>query len=235
MKIRQPWLLKILGGAIALLIRCWIGSLSYRYRPQGMNVNPHRSGLEGHFIYAFWHENLLLPAYQYGKRNIHVLISQHADGELIAEACRHLGFQLVRGSTTRGGVEALRLMKRLADSGHLAITPDGPRGPRRKVQQGAIYLASKTGLPIIPIGFAYQRAWRLKSWDRFALPVPFSQAACVTGNPIKVPSNATREEMEEYRFKVQEAIDQASLKAEQLVQAKKQSLQPNPITNKIAA
>jgi lysophospholipid acyltransferase (LPLAT)-like uncharacterized protein len=216
MKIRQPWLLKILGGMIALLVRYWIGSLRYRYRPRGPNVDPHRPGLRGHYIYAFWHENLLLPAYQYGRRNIHVLISQHADGELIAEACKHLGFRLVRGSTTRGGVEALRLMKKLANVGHLGITPDGPRGPRRKVQVGAIYLAARTGLPIVPIGFAFARAWRMSSWDRFALPLPYSHAVCVTGTPIAVPKTADRVQLNHYRELVQQAMDQASLAAERL-------------------
>lgn len=217
MKIRQPWILKMLGGIIALVIRFWIGTLCYRYRPRGLNVDPHRPGLEGHYIYAFWHENLLLPAYQYGRRNIHVLISQHADGELIAEACKHLGFRLVRGSTTRGGVEAVRLMKRLAHVGHLGITPDGPRGPRRTVQTGAIYLAARTGLPIIPIGFAFARAWRINSWDRFALPVPYSKAVCVTGTPIRVPKNADRETLETYRQLVQEAMDLATIQATEMV------------------
>jgi lysophospholipid acyltransferase (LPLAT)-like uncharacterized protein len=216
MKIRQPWLLKILGGVIALVVRFWIGSLRYRYRPLGPNMDPHRSGLRGHYIYAFWHENLLLPACQYGRRDIHVLISQHADGELIAEACKHLGFRLVRGSTTRGGVEALRLMKKLANVGHLGITPDGPRGPRRKVQAGAIYLAARTGLPLVPIGFAFARAWRMGSWDRFALPLPYSQAVCVTGTPITVPNTADRVQLERYRELVQDAMDQASTAAEHL-------------------
>src|SRR5206468_6190352 len=106
-------------------------------------------------LYAFWHEHLLLPAYHYGRRDIRVLISTHADGQLIAEVCRRLGFGLVRGSTTRGGVEAVRQMLRDGGASHLAITPDGPRGPRRRVQPGVSFLASRTGLPVVPMGIGH--------------------------------------------------------------------------------
>src|SRR5271163_1534552 len=103
MKIRSPWLIKALGFLVALVVRIWIGSLRYRYRPLGRNVDPIRMKGKDRYLYAFWHENLLLPAYHYGQRDICVLISEHSDGELITQACRHLQFQVVRGSTTRGG------------------------------------------------------------------------------------------------------------------------------------
>jgi len=110
MKIRHPALIKALGFGLAWLVRLWIATLRYRYRPCGPNMDPNQPGFKGRFIYAFWHENILVPAYQYGRRDIHVLISRHADGQLIAEVVRHLGFRVVSGSTTRGGVEALRQM-----------------------------------------------------------------------------------------------------------------------------
>src|SRR5262249_7079734 len=138
MKIRHPWLIKAAGFAAAWAVRLWVGSLSYRYRPLGPNVDPDRPGCRGRYIYAFWHENILVPAYHYRRRDIWVLISRHADGQLIAEAARHLRFRVVAGSTTRGGAEALRRMVRLGGRGHLALTPDGPRGPRRRVQPGVV-------------------------------------------------------------------------------------------------
>src|SRR6516225_5637238 len=187
MKIRHPALLKALGFAVAWLARLWIGTVRYRYRPLGANLDPNRRGLEGRYIYTFWHENLLMPAYHYGRPDIWVLISQHADGQMIAEACRHLRFKLVRGSATRGGVEAVRQMLRFGDRVHLGITPDGPRGPRRRVKAGLVYLAARTGLPIVPTGIGYDRPWRLRSWDRFALPRPGSLSTCVTVPPIHVP------------------------------------------------
>jgi lysophospholipid acyltransferase (LPLAT)-like uncharacterized protein len=217
MKIRSPWLIKALGFVVALVVRIWLGTVRYRYRPLARNVDPNRMRGKDRFIYAFWHENLLLPAYHYGRRDIWVLISQHSDGELIAQACRHLGFRLVRGSPKKGASDAVRKMLRLAEKDHLALTPDGPRGPRRKVQPGLIFLAVHTGRPIIPVGFAWEKAWRMKSWDRFALPVPWSGAICVTGEPILIPKIAEDGGLEVYRQQVQAAMDEVSAAAEQRI------------------
>lgn len=217
MKIRHPELIKAMGFAIGWLVRLWIGTLRYRYRPMGANFDPHQPNFQGRYLYAFWHENILVPAYHYGRRDIHVLISEHADGQMIAEACRHLGFRVVRGSATRGGARAIRQMVRRSRSAHLAITPDGPRGPRRRVQPGVVYLAALTGLPIVPFGIAFERAWRMQSWDRFAVPWPWSAAVCVTAEPIFVPENIGKDQLEQYRLRVQEAMDAASEAAERIV------------------
>jgi lysophospholipid acyltransferase (LPLAT)-like uncharacterized protein len=214
MKIRHPGLIKALGAAVAWLVRLWIGTVRYRYRPLGANLDPNRRGLEGRYIYAFWHENLIMPAYHYGRPDIWVLISQHADGQLIAEACRHLSFKVVSGSATRGGVEAVRRMLRFGDHVHLGITPDGPRGPRRRVKAGLVYLAARTGLPIVPVGFAFHRAWRLRSWDRFALPWPWSAVECVTTDPVVVPEGADKDELEAYQLRVEQALNLATQVAE---------------------
>jgi lysophospholipid acyltransferase (LPLAT)-like uncharacterized protein len=215
MKIRRPWMIKAVGFVIAWVVRLWIGTLRYRYRPLGPDLDPNRADLEGRYIYAFWHENILVPAYHYGRPDIWVLISQHADGELIAEAARRLRFGLVRGSTARaGGIEAVRQMVRLGQAGHLALTPDGPRGPRRQVQAGLLYLAARTGLPIVPVGIAYRRAWRAKSWDRFALPMPGTRTVCVTAEPIRVPADGYSERLEQYRQEVEQAMQRATTEAE---------------------
>jgi lysophospholipid acyltransferase (LPLAT)-like uncharacterized protein len=206
MKLRHPWLIKAFGFAGAWVVRLWIGTLRYRYRPIGPDVRPEQLGAGERYVYAFWHENLLLLAYHYGRPDVRVLISQHADGQLIAEVCRRLGFSLVRGSTTRGGIEAVRRMLQLGRQAHLAITPDGPRGPRRQVQPGLVYLAAHTGLPIVPIGIGYRRPWRMPSWDRFALPRPWSWGTCVTAEPIRVPADMGKGRLEEYRRRVEEAL-----------------------------
>jgi lysophospholipid acyltransferase (LPLAT)-like uncharacterized protein len=172
-------------------------------------VNPLTRGPRGRFIYAFWHEYLLIPARFYVLPDLHVLISEHADGEMIAEACRRIGFGLVRGSTTRGGARALLQIARSVQSGkahHLAVTPDGPRGPRRTVHPGLVYMAGLTGLPIVPVGFAYRGAWRMNSWDRFAVPYPFTTATCVMGGPIAVPGRLGKEKLESYRRRVEDAM-----------------------------
>jgi lysophospholipid acyltransferase (LPLAT)-like uncharacterized protein len=216
MKLRHPLLIKAAGFGAAWAVRVWIGTLGYRYRALGRIVIPTEPDLRERYIYAFWHENLLLPAYHFSRPDVWVLISQHADGELIAEACRNLRLRLVRGSTTRGGVQAVRQMIKLGRRGHLVITPDGPRGPRRRVQQGLVYLAAKTGLPIVPVGVGFDRPWRLSSWDRFALPRPWSLGTLVTADPIRVPENTDREAIETYRRSVEEAMGQATDAAERL-------------------
>jgi lysophospholipid acyltransferase (LPLAT)-like uncharacterized protein len=214
MKIRHPWLITILAFAGAWLIRLWIGTLRYRYHGLGPEIRPGHPKTRQRYIYAFWHENLLVLARHYAYRDVFVLISQHADGQLIAEICRWLGFSLVRGSTTRGGVEAMRRMVRLSNDGHIAITPDGPRGPRRHVQPGLIYLAAQTGLPIVTGGVGYRRPWRTSSWDRFALPRPGSVARCVASSPIPIPPDLNRDQFEHYRKLVEDSLGEMTDLAE---------------------
>jgi hypothetical protein len=188
MKIRNRWLIRAASWLGSVVVRGWMRTVGYEYQPLGPNVDPRLENAPERYIYAFWHENLLLPLSRYGRPDIRVLISKHADGQLIAEVARRLGFELVRGSTTRGGVEAIRQMVRLGQAAHFAVTPDGPRGPRRVVQPGLIYLAARTGLPIVPAGIGFRRPWRMNSWDRFAVPRPFSFMTCVTPEPIHVPA-----------------------------------------------
>ncbi len=105
-------------------------------------------------------------------------------------------------------------MLRAGRNAHLAITPDGPRGPRRRVQPGVIYLAARTGLPIIPVGFGFRRPWRLKSWDCFALPRPWTAATCVTGEAIVVPPGADKDRLEYYRQMVEQSMLEVTVLAE---------------------
>jgi lysophospholipid acyltransferase (LPLAT)-like uncharacterized protein len=218
MKIRNPKIISAVSWLGAQAIRAWMRSIHFDYRPLGPNLDPRQEGMTARYIYAFWHENMLVPLYQYAQPNIHVLISQHADGQLIAELARHLGFGLVRGSSTRGGAEAVRQMLRLAQDTHLAVTPDGPRGPRRQVQMGLLYLAARTGLPIVPFGIGQRLAWRMKSWDQFAVPRFGTYTTCVTPEPIPVPADADKAALERYRQQVQNVLWHISDLAERWAQ-----------------
>jgi hypothetical protein len=157
---------------------------------------------------------MLFPAYYWNWPEMHILISDHADGEMITQVVRRLGFSVLRGSTTRGGVRALREMLGKVDRGHLCFTPDGPRGPRRRVQAGMIYVASRLGLPIVGAGMAFARPWRAQSWDRFAVPRPFSAATCVIPKAVVVPPDADRETLEAYRREVESRMNAATEEAE---------------------
>ncbi|MCS6977954.1 MAG: lysophospholipid acyltransferase family protein [Gemmatales bacterium] len=216
MKLRHPWLIAGVAFLAALIVRLWMRTLRYRFVLPQTPVHPNDRKLTGRFIYALWHEHLLFPTGIRFRGSFHVLISRHADGELIAQVCQHLGYASVRGSSTRGGAEALRELLRKGQGSHLMITPDGPRGPRRRVQPGIVFTASKTGLPIVPVGVAYQQAWRARSWDRFAVPYPGTLAVVVAGEPIRIPPDADRETLECYRVQVEAALCWATRQAELL-------------------
>ena len=220
MRIRHPLAIKAFGFTAAWVFRSWMCTIRYRYRSLGPDIDPCRPDLEGRFIYAIWHENILLPLYQFSRANVWVILSRHNDGELLNEVGRHIGLKVVRGSTNRGGVEAVRQMLRIAQGAHVAITPDGPRGPRRQIQPGLVYLAARTGLPLVPTAFAYRRPWRLNSWDRFAIPKPGSLGTCVTGVPIPVPENADREQLEHYRRLLEEGMHEVTELAESWAETK---------------
>ena len=151
MKIRHPWLIKTLAWCAARLIRIWIRTLRYHVHFLGEDVTPSRPGLVQRYIYIFWHENMLVPAYHYARPDIHVLISEHADGRLIAEACRHLGFSVVHGSTTRGGIRAMKQMVQISRTEHLAITPDGSRLIYVGDQSTQIFVRALDALAPVPV------------------------------------------------------------------------------------
>jgi hypothetical protein len=169
-------------------------------------------------IYAFWHDQMLIPCYTHRGRGIAILISRHRDGEYIDRVTRHFGYRSVRGSTTRGAASSMMaILDELAAGTDVAFTPDGPRGPRHVLQPGVIYAAEKSGRPIQPAGIAAQTSWRLNSWDRFIIPKPFTTAVVKLGQPISVPPDLTDEQREQWRLKLETTLldltDQAEREA----------------------
>lgn len=160
------------------------------------------------YILAFWHGHLLLMVYAKYPRPILTMISKHRDGELIAKTVGYFGALSARGSTTRGGSTALREMIAAAREGRtLAITPDGPRGPRHVAQIGVVQAAQATGMPVIPAAFVAERKKVLRSWDQFEIPHFFSRGVFAYGEPIFVPRRASKEEMEEKRVEIEVALN----------------------------
>jgi len=143
-------------------------------------------------IVAFWHNRLAMMPYCWpSRRPFHMLISSHPDGRLIAKTVAHFGIGAVAGSSRRGGAEAVRALLRLAREGHsIGITPDGPRGPRMRIRDGALALARLSGAPIVPAAVSVRRRIVLKTWDRLIIALPFGRGAMVWGNPIHVPRDA---------------------------------------------
>ncbi len=211
MKLRNPRLIRIVAWCLAQVIRIWLATVRYRRDAETARLHP-ADPHKARYIYAFWHETLLAPVVF--RVPVHVLISLHADGELIARVCHHLGIGVARGSTTRGGVGGLLEMQRRSEQSHPVLMPDGPQGPRRKVQKGIIALAAQTGLPIVPIGIGYTWAWRARSWDRFAVPLPFSRITVMAGPAITIPPDLDREALERYRTEVDDQFRRVTAAAE---------------------
>lgn len=167
-------------------------------------------------IVAFWHGRLLMMPFLYPDLPRAILISQHRDGEYISRIATILGSHVIRGSATRGGVRAFKQMIRgLKEGLNLVITPDGPKGPRAKVKSGVIELARLTRAPIVPVSFSAARRRFLKSWDAFLVPLPFSRAVYMWGEPIYVDRMATKEEVAKYQELLAERLDLLTMKADE--------------------
>ncbi|MFQ5896744.1 MAG: lysophospholipid acyltransferase family protein [Candidatus Methylomirabilia bacterium] len=176
-------------------------------------------------IYAIWHGRILMAPYLYSlygpSRPIRIMASRSRDGELVARFMKRFGFQVVRGSTTEGGSEALRALARHLRQGKaVAVTPDGPQGPRYIVQPGVIALARLSGAPIIPFTFSAAPAWRLSSWDEFLIPRPFTRAIVSFGSPLTVPPRSDREEQEALRKELESSLRDLTWRADALLLAR---------------
>lgn len=195
-------------------IRAWMSTHEYRsyfYDP----TNDPRRGTAEPRIYLFWHEYILAPLYLRGHCDLVMLLSRHRDAEVLSRVAHHMGFDCIRGSSNKGAVASLLQMKSRGRNAHITITPDGPRGPRRQMASGAIFLASKSGMPIVPMGFGMANPKRAKSWDKFAMPLPFSRVRAVIGPSITIPPDQSREQIEESRLRVEQMINDLTREAEQ--------------------
>jgi lysophospholipid acyltransferase (LPLAT)-like uncharacterized protein len=158
----------------------------------GQALEAMRAGNDG-FVFALWHAELLPLMWLHRREGVRVLISEHRDGEMIARIAESLGFETVRGSTTRGAGRALLGLSRALQSGEeVAITPDGPRGPARTAQPGALIAAARSGAAILPVACHARRAWRFNSWDRFMVPGPFARVTVAYGEAFRVDADSPR-------------------------------------------
>lgn len=171
------------------------------------------------FILAFWHGRLLMmmKIWRDGMP-IHMLISGHRDGKLIARTSAHFGIGSIEGSSSRGGAQALRtIIKTLKGGNCIGITPDGPRGPRMHASAGMINIARMSGCPIIPACYSSTSRRLLKSWDRFAVTFPFSRGIFLWGDPIEVPKDLDEAGVEEMRLKVQAIMVAQAAEADRMM------------------
>jgi lysophospholipid acyltransferase (LPLAT)-like uncharacterized protein len=164
-------------------------------------------------LFCFWHNRILgitfafQRIYPKHRRGVTVLTSASKDGEILARLVAEFQMGSVRGSSSRGGSRALLELIRLVQSGRdIAITPDGPRGPRYSLGPGVIQLAQSTGAKILPLHAQFSRCFQMKTWDGFIIPLPFSSVSINVGSPIRIPEKATHTEFEFERNKLEEIL-----------------------------
>lgn len=168
------------------------------------------------FIFTFWHQRQVFFTYTHRGEPAHVLVSRSKDGEMIAQTMRLSRIGAVRGSSSRRAAGAARELTAILDRGEaVGITPDGPKGPAREVKPGVLYLAQKTGAMILPISNAVSNSLEFKkAWDRFHVPLPFSRAAVVYGEPIAV---AEGDDLEQKARVLKARLDAITEEADALV------------------
>ena len=184
-RFQQELKLRFVSFIIWLVVQV-IGRTA-RFRIVGFEHVRKSVGSEQGFIMAVWHGRSLLPIFYCRGMGIWAITSLSRDGEFQTRIVSRFGYRIIRGSTGRGGIKAaLTACKKLEDGGILAITPDGPKGPPNKVQEGIVFMAQRTGSPIIPIGVGARPRKLLPAWDSYLIPALFSKCAIVFGEPISV-------------------------------------------------
>ena len=170
-------------------------------------------------IFATWHGRvLIMPIINPSKINSCAIVSDHNDGRLIGEVIKQAGVSLIYGSSNRRRISALKeIMLGIGKGLNFLVTPDGPRGPARKVDGAIISIASATGLPIMPSSYSVKRAKFFNSWDRFMVPLPFNKITAVFTKPILVPKDITLEEKEKYKERLRKSLDHAMFLADNYV------------------
>lgn len=206
-----PWYQKLATWLIFVVLTALMRTFRYTWNDRGGMI---QKDTNEPAIFAIWHNRLSLcmeaySVYSRGRNGagLAAMVSASKDGGFLAEILERFRVQPVRGSSSRRGPQALLELTTWAERGYdIAITPDGPRGPCYLVQDGVMVLAQLTGLRIIPVSYNVQWKIRLKSWDRFQIPIPFSKCEMNSGAPIRVPRDATDEERAVLRQQLEDAL-----------------------------
>ena len=209
---RARWKQRLAAAILYGFIRCVAATIRFEMRDgSGILEGPPDQRL----IFSIWHNRLALSLIMYRRyilkrwrdRRLAAMVSASRDGGLLARILEHFAVQPVRGSSSRRGAQALREMVSWGEQAFdLAITPDGPRGPCYSVQDGVISAAQLTGLPIVPVSYELNWKIRLKSWDRFHVPLPFARCRVTSGPILRVPRDASDAEREILRLKLEEIM-----------------------------
>ncbi|MGJ8654857.1 MAG: lysophospholipid acyltransferase family protein [Akkermansiaceae bacterium] len=211
LEIRGTTKQRVIGKLAGGLIRVMGWTLRYRY--EGLEQMSGKLGGRP-VIFALWHNRIFAMPYAKPKlspdREVCVLTSASKDGAILETAVRSFGLTAVRGSSSRRGAAALVALRRKLTSGAtVTITPDGPKGPRYKVQPGVVKLAQASGAPIVVVSVNYSRCWRFKSWDRFCLPKPFSKVMVRLEEGVEISKELSNDAFEDERMKLEVLMNES--------------------------
>jgi lysophospholipid acyltransferase (LPLAT)-like uncharacterized protein len=207
-KIRNRYLTKFLAFCAVWLVRALFKTCRIEIATEVPGCCPYEDTGNRRFLYCVWHDDILMTCFCGRPKKMAGLVSPHQDGSYLAEAMRRLGITSVRGSSKRDASRAMReLLGRVRDL-HVAITPDGPRGPRRQMKTGIIFLASRSGRVIIPTAYACRRPWWIKgNWTDMQLPMPFTRVHARGGPAFVVPADLDREQLEVFARRLQAEME----------------------------
>ena len=233
-KLRNRLLIRLFARLVAFCCRSLFLTLRVRVIESTPGYSPHCEPDEEHrSLFCVWHDAILAAIFCGKTVNVAALVSQNYDGSVIADLLHAVGIQPVRGSSSRGGAAAIRQMFGLAERKHLVIATDGPRGPRRVVKEGIVYLASQSGRPIVPTAIASVWAWKPRGrWTDMLIPLPFCRVFVLGGAPIRIPKDLSPQQLEPYRDQVQQAMDSLQFRADHM--ALGDEVEPDPRVNDAA-
>lgn len=205
-KPRQKWWTRPLGHFLWFFITLICYTLRRKIGPAAEFLRKNQA------IVALWHNRIFVPCFVYryvlrGEVPMSMLTSASKDGTMLTTVAQNYGMRTVRGSSRRRGAAGfLDMLRELQQGFSMCITPDGPKGPLYRCHPGAVKLASLSGVPIVPLRIRYSHAWRVRSWDRFFIPLPFSRVELDTCGPVCIPPDLSEEELDSWCRKVEELL-----------------------------
>jgi lysophospholipid acyltransferase (LPLAT)-like uncharacterized protein len=209
--VRRP--IVDLASATAAAYLRWLAATA-RLRPVDDGEAELRRRFPPPYLVAFWHRHLVLAACSFRGPEYAAMVSEHRDGDLMARCLGAVGTGCIRGSSRGGAEKAVRSALRALERGiSVAVTPDGPVGPARRVRPGVVALAARSGVPLVPVGFAARPAIPAFSWDRLLLPFPWSRIAVAVGSPLEITSVSTPGQLEAWCHGLESRLEEVTAAA----------------------
>jgi lysophospholipid acyltransferase (LPLAT)-like uncharacterized protein len=217
-KIRNRTLNRLLAWLACFVFRTLLRTCMVTVIEKQPRTSPYTSNQPARYLYCLWHDMIVLHTFAAPHYDLAALVSRHRDGGYLADAMRAIGVHPVRGSSSKGGADAVKEIVAELDGWHVAITPDGPRGPRHKVKPGILWLASKTGRPIVPTVGVCDNAWRIQgSWTDLTIPKPFSRVLMYGGEFFRVPSVLDRASLSKLAEQLEAEMERLEAEASRIV------------------